>query len=165
MNGDNTAKENKQILKSFNWYAFPYPVLVVMAYLFIGFLFDVWHPTWLIFLTVPVYYEMIAMSKSHNWYVFPYPVLIAAAYLTMGFLFDVWHPTWLIFLTIPVYYEMIAMSKAKSFRAKANIFPYPILCAIFYLSIGFDYGWWHPAWLLFLTIPIYYMFVNSSKSK
>ena len=102
--------------------------------------------------------------KSFNWYAFPYPILIVIAYLAIGFIGHTWHPTWLIFLTIPIYYEMIAMSRAKSFRKKANIFPYPILCVIFYLSMGFDYGWWHPTWMLFLTIPIYYMFVNSIKS-
>jgi len=102
--------------------------------------------------------------KSFNWYAFPYPILIVFAYLIIGFMFDTWHPTWLLFLTIPIYYEMIAMSRAKTFRAKANIFPYPILCVILYLSVGFDYGWWHPWWLLFLTIPVYYMFVNSIKN-
>ncbi|MCL2815349.1 MAG: hypothetical protein FWD23_12180, partial [Oscillospiraceae bacterium] len=77
----------------------------------------------------------------------------------------VWHPTWLLFLTIPVYYEMIAMTKAKGFRSKANIFPYPVLCAIFFLCIGFDYDIWHPAWMVFLTIPVYYMVVNAIKFK
>ncbi|MCL1793898.1 MAG: hypothetical protein FWG34_08510 [Oscillospiraceae bacterium] len=103
--------------------------------------------------------------KSFNWYVFPYPVIIAAAYLAIGFFADVWHPTWLLFMTIPVYYETVAMTRAKTFKAKANIFPYPILCAIFYLCVGFDYGIWHPAWMVFLTIPIYYMIVNAIKSK
>ena len=103
--------------------------------------------------------------KSFNWYVFPYPVLVLAAYLAIGFWIGVWHPTWLLFLTIPVYYEMIAMSRAKSFKSKANIFPYPILCVIFYLCLGFDYGIWHPSWMLFLSIPVYYMFVNAIKSK
>ena len=104
-------------------------------------------------------------GASFNWYVFPYPVLVVFAYLGIGFLFDVWHPTWLLFLTIPIYYEMVAMSRAKSFKAKANIFPYHILCVILYLAVGFDYDWWHPAWMLFLTIPVYYMIVNSIKSK
>ena len=103
--------------------------------------------------------------KSFNWYMFPYPVLIAVAYLAIGFLADVWHPTWLLFMTVPVYYEMVAMAKAKTFRKKANIFPYPILCAILFLCVGFDYGIWHPAWMVFLTVPIYYMVVNAIKFK
>ena len=155
--------ENKPAFKSFNWYVFPYPILAVFAYLGIGFIFDIWHPTWLIFLTVPVYYIMVSMAKTHNWYAFPYPILVFTAYLCAGIFFGAWHPTWLLFLTIPVYYEMIAMSRAKSFRAKVNIFPYPILCVILYLAVGFDYYIWHPTWMLFLTIPVYYMLVNSIK--
>ncbi|MCL1859567.1 MAG: hypothetical protein FWF92_10100 [Oscillospiraceae bacterium] len=102
--------------------------------------------------------------KSFNWYAFPYPILVVFVYLAVGFWLNTWHPTWLMFMTVPIYYEMIAMSRAKSLRAKANIFPYPIICVIVYLALGFDYNWWHPAWMLFLTIPIYYMFVNSIKS-
>lgn len=35
-------------------------------------------------------------------------------------------------------------------------FPYPILCVIVFLFIGFFDGLWHPAWVIFLTIPLYY---------
>ena len=159
MNTDNN--ENKQWFKSFNWYAFPYPILVVFAYLIIGFAFNLWHPTWLLFLTIPLYYTLIAAFKNNNWYAFPYPILVVAVYLGIGVFFDIWHPTWLLFLTIPVYYTMIALSRAKTFKAKANIFPYPILCVLFYLSVGFDYNWWHPTWLLFLTIPLYYTLITA----
>jgi len=162
MNTANNA-DVKPSGKSFNWYAFPYPILIVFVYLVMGFTLGIWHPTWLLFMTIPIYYIMIAMSKSRNWYVFPYPILSVMAYLIIGFEFDIWHPTWLIILTIPVYYLLIAVNRAKTFRSKANIFPYPILCVIFYLSMGFDYGWWHPTWLLFLSIPAYYIFVNNFK--
>ena len=103
-------------------------------------------------------------GKSYNWYAFPYPVLVVIAYLIIGFVWNVWHPTWLLFMTIPVFYTIITMNKAKSFRSKANIFPYPILCTIFYLAIGFDHNLWHPGWLLFFTIPVYYMVVNGIKN-
>ena len=33
-----------------------YPVLVVFSYLVTGFLLDNWHPGWLLFLTIPLYY-------------------------------------------------------------------------------------------------------------
>ena len=35
-------------------------------------------------------------------------------------------------------------------------FPYPILCVVVFLLLGFFFGWWHPGWLVFLTIPLYY---------
>lgn len=40
-------------------------------------------------------------------------------------------------------------------------FPYPLLCAVIFLLAGFCFGWWHPAWVIFLTIPFYYWAVNT----
>jgi transcriptional regulator with XRE-family HTH domain len=37
------------------WY-FPFPLLVTIAYLLLGFFFDLWHPGWLLFLTIPLWY-------------------------------------------------------------------------------------------------------------
>ena len=31
---------------------------------------------------------------------------------------------------------------------------------IIFLAIGFIFGWWHPGWVIFLTIPIYYWIVR-----
>ncbi len=35
-------------------------------------------------------------------------------------------------------------------------FPYPVFVTIFYLGMGFIGGLWHPGWLLYLTVPLYY---------
>lgn len=35
-------------------------------------------------------------------------------------------------------------------------FPYPIICVIVFLLCGFFFGSWHPSWVVFLTIPLYY---------
>lgn len=35
-------------------------------------------------------------------------------------------------------------------------FPYPVLVVIVFLLLGFLGGWWHPGWMVFLTIPLYY---------
>lgn len=37
---------------------FPYPVFVALCYLWAGFIFHLWHPMWLVFLTIPLYYGM-----------------------------------------------------------------------------------------------------------
>ena len=101
---------------------------------------------------------------GYNWHMFPYPVIVTAIYLIIGVFFNKWHPTWLLFLTIPIYYTLVEMNRAVSFRKKANIFPYPIICVIVYLAAGFDYNLWHPMWIIFLTIPIYYTVVNGIKN-
>lgn len=40
--------------------AFPYPVFLTLCYLWLGFMFHLWHPAWLLFLTIPLYYGMAA---------------------------------------------------------------------------------------------------------
>ncbi|WRK52268.1 hypothetical protein SD457_17765 [Coprobacillaceae bacterium CR2/5/TPMF4] len=38
---------------------FPYPVLALLYFLYEGFFEYVWSPTWIIFLTIPVYYAIV----------------------------------------------------------------------------------------------------------
>ena len=103
-------------------------------------------------------------KPAYNWHMFPYPVIVTGAYLIIGALFNMWHPTWLLFLTIPIYYMLVEVHNAKTFRHKANVFPFPIICVLFYLTLGFDYNLWHPMWIIFFTIPVYYMIVNGIKN-
>lgn len=38
---------------------FAFPVLTVLAYLIMGFFFNLWHPGWIVFLLIPVYYVIV----------------------------------------------------------------------------------------------------------
>lgn len=42
-------------------------------------------------------------------------------------------------------------------------FPYPVVIVFIYLLLGFSLGWWHPGWMLFLTVPIYYCVLAAVK--
>lgn len=46
------------------WSSFPYPVLCVLAYMVFGFLFGAWHPGWIIFLTIPLYYWIARIIEN-----------------------------------------------------------------------------------------------------
>lgn len=35
---------------------------------------------------------------------------------------------------------------------------YSLIVVVVYLVLGFTINWWHPGWVLFLTIPIFYIF-------
>ena len=48
------------------WKAFPYPVLVTVVYLLLGFLGNWWHPGWLVFLTIPLYYFIISLVTGES---------------------------------------------------------------------------------------------------
>ena len=45
---------------------FPFPVLIVVAYLCLGFGFHLWHPGWLVFLLIPLYYSLIPLVKDEG---------------------------------------------------------------------------------------------------
>ena len=79
---------------------FPYPVFVSIAYLVLGCVFHQWHPGWLIFLTIPLYY--LPESERRPLRLLGNPVMITIIYLLLGIFCNLWHPGWLIFLLIPI---------------------------------------------------------------
>jgi len=86
------------------------PILVTMAYLLIGFQFDLWHPGWVIFILIPL---MPALLKPRTAVRGLFPLIVAATYLLMGFIWGLWHPGWIIFMIIPVFYIMFPEGKKK----------------------------------------------------
>ena len=159
--------------KRFPAASFPFPVLAVLVYFILSFTTERWDMTWIIFLSIPLYYFAInfvdytqGKSDRHWMSVFPYPIIVVAAFLLIGFLSGVWHPTWLLFLTIPVYYFIVHVieNKDKGWRAVlCGVFPLLIVCL--YLLLGFSIeGAWKWAWLVFLTIPIWSWAFKSNKS-
>ena len=91
----------------------------------------------------------------------PIPLFVVAAYLAMGFLWDWWHPGWLLFLGIPVYYQLASMVGVADLRKRLNRFPVGPLCVLLYLIVGFTFDIWHPTWILFFLIPVYYCLVGA----
>lgn len=90
-------------------------ILIVTAYLLLGFLLDAWHPAWLLFLLIPTF-----TANSFNDMLGTYPVLVAGGYLCLGFFLNAWHPGWLIFLSVPVFYIVVEQIK-KAVRAGKKI--------------------------------------------
>ena len=81
-----------------------YVTITAFIYVLIGVIFRIWHPTWLLFLTIPVYYMWEEFKVSRDWCEFPYPILCVILYLAVGFDYGLWHPMWVIFITVPIYY-------------------------------------------------------------
>ena len=57
---------------------------------------------------------------------------------------------WLAFLLVPLAPVMVGLEKIT--------ISYSLFITIVYLVLGFTMHWWHPGWVLFLTIPIFYIF-------
>lgn len=76
----------------------------VIAYLLLGFLLDLWHTAWIIFLFIPIFISIIeAIEKRKTSYI-AFPVIITAIYLFLGCEYSLWHPYWVLFITIPLFY-------------------------------------------------------------
>jgi transcriptional regulator with XRE-family HTH domain len=164
---EKSDKKKKDYPKAYN---FPFPIVVVIVYLLLGFYKNFWHPGWLIFMTIPLYYFVVSLfdkEKTHEektgWWMIPYSILTVVVYFLVGYYFDLWHPTWLIFLTIPLFYFVVSLltpTKDGEQRKFWLVFPYPLVAVAVFFMLGYFLNLWHPGWLIFMTIPLYYYLVD-----
>ena len=101
-----TVEKPKSKLKF--WLEVPYAIFCTIAYLVFGF-YDIcggWALSWIIFVTIPIYYSLVEAIYSKRFSEFAYPILTAFIYLYLGLYQGNWHPSWIIFITIPVYYSI-----------------------------------------------------------
>lgn len=89
----------------------PYPLFITTLYLVLGFIFHQWHPGWLVFLTIPIFYMPEKEKKLP--YILGNPVAITLLYLVLGFYLNLWHPGWMIFLLIPIIGSMRVKRKSE----------------------------------------------------
>ena len=80
------------------------------------------------------------------------PILCLIAYILVGFFTHIWVPTIAIFSLIIIVPIVLSENFASSL--------YPILAVAGFFVLGFAFDLWHPGWLLFLTIPVYYILFN-----
>jgi len=84
-------------------------------------------------------------------------ILAVIAYLLCGFLIPSsyygWGCSWIVFFLIPLVPSFVEAIYKRKFCA----FAYPVLVTAVYLLLGMVWGFWNPYWVLFLTIPVYYI--------
>lgn len=109
--------------------------------------------------------EVKKSCKQHGhhdraWERFPYPILVVLVFLLVGLFWNAWNPGWVIFLTIPLYYTLgAAISKRRITPLLLGL--YPTVCVGWFLYMAFILNQAHPAWLIFLTIPLAEWFITS----
>lgn len=155
-----------------------YPIIVTAFFLFTVFTAR-WTVkyTWLVFLSVPVYYIFSQCVKNVKHGVYDplhalkgfldgsLPIIVVFIYLAIGMVFNEWVRTLFLFGVIPVYYIFVHnlfcfIDKKKSFgRAFKNFLDgsLPIIVTIVYLLAGAGLGFWGRAVPLFAIIPVYYI--------
>ncbi|MCI9146438.1 MAG: helix-turn-helix transcriptional regulator [Eubacterium sp.] len=96
---------------------FPFPIIVVFLYVALSMAFKIWHPLWIIFMTIPIYYRFAIACKANNKKVFalliPVPEMVVTVYLLLGISVGVWGYASLLFLIIPLFYWAVLVSKSK----------------------------------------------------
>lgn len=88
-----------------SWLKFPFPLVVIIAYLLFGFTSNDWGIGLFMFFTIPVYYMIghtIQSGRIAHFIGGVYPIAAVAWFLYMAFVMNAAHPAWVVFLTIPV---------------------------------------------------------------
>ena len=67
-----------------------------------------------------------------------------------------WGKLWVIFLLPVVLSSIISCIKKRRFTP----FAYPVLAAFVFLTIGVYFEIWHPTWIIFLSVPLFYLLAN-----
>ncbi|MBQ4443077.1 MAG: hypothetical protein II896_00255 [Clostridia bacterium] len=93
--------ENRKL----NWQVFPIELIVLTVYLAVGFTLHLWHPTWLVFLAIPLYHWTVDIIRNKRIKGLPTFLSVwgsTVVYLAVGFSLGIWHPTWLVFMSVPI---------------------------------------------------------------
>ncbi len=130
------------------------PFISTVIFLIIGFGYNIWHPTWMVFLLIPMTAILIGdIDRFSERIIAITPFISSIIYLYFGFIKGIWHPTWLIFLMIPM--TAIIVSEYKTSLWNFLLALSPFLAIIFYVILGHFYGLWNVGWLVFLSILLF----------
>jgi len=92
---------------------FPFTLLAVAIYLFLGFEHNAWHPGWLIFGMIHIFHSLIYTIKNRDASEFEFPVLILMYIGYFGFVEGVWFPHWLAIFAIPIWSYLINLIQSR----------------------------------------------------
>lgn len=94
-----------------------YSVLIVIAYIVISLLTGYWHPTWVIFLSIPIADSAVSAILNKKIAQFSLELVAIVAFIVVGILTGKWHPAWLILLIIPLYrYILSTIKRVKKIK-------------------------------------------------
>ena len=94
---------------------------------------------------------------------FPFFLVVTILYVVLCFVTKLWHPLWIMFLALPIYYQFALACKGGNKKVFMLLLPIPEIIVTLFLILGFAFGIWKYAWILFLLLPIYYWFVLIKK--
>ncbi|MGI6787279.1 MAG: hypothetical protein ACOX5X_01840 [Acholeplasmataceae bacterium] len=109
-NLEKKEKDDKKVKAYLGVFLSFYTILVIVIYMILGVLVD-WHPYWIIFFTVPLFYSLIEAILRKKPQLFSIEFLAIIVYIILGEVLGVWHPTWIVLLVIPLYRSILSAIK------------------------------------------------------
>lgn len=90
---------------------------------------------------------------ARRWLKFPFWAIVIGMYLLIGLMSGAWWPGLFLLFLIPIYYIVGAAIVSRRV-APMLCGLYPIGATAWFFWMAFIAGAWHPAWVIFLTIPL-----------
>lgn len=98
-------------------------------------------------------FEDIDSDFAKQWLKFPFWGVVVCLYLLLGLVSGAWWQGLFLLFLIPVYY-IVGAAIASKRVAPMLCALYPVGATAWFFWMAFIAGQWHPAWAIFLTIPI-----------
>lgn len=126
------------------------PFFALVVFFLLGFMYDAWHPAWLVFFIIPI--SAIVLSiKDGIWHLLTAisPFITTAFFLLYGYYKGVYHPTWLIFLLI-LFFAFMTMKESRKYLYIALL----VVGTGVYLWIGLTYQVYDRSLIVFLPLLV-----------
>lgn len=139
------------------------PFASIIAFFFIGEA-GYWQQAWLVFLSIPM---LGAFTESNKAKALLIEVLILsgiAGYLYIGYTYEEWGYALFAFTPAVIYMVLSGDIKIGFLQAPRDYKIVLVTALIIFLLIGLTIGYWHLAWLVFLSVPVYSI-VKESRGK
>lgn len=100
----------------------------------------------------------LTLEFDDGWLFAVTSIICTIAYLVIGFLLPRgWACGWILFMLVPVVPSLVSAIVTR----KPSEFLFPVFITGLYLTAGMCFRRWHPEWIIFLTIPIYYIIAET----
>ena len=92
-------------------------------------------------------------KPERTWRSFPFPLVVLVAYILLGSLTNAWVPGLMLAFAVPAYYVIgNAWEKRRLSRLVGGLYPIGAIAWFCWMAFALDQA--HPAWVVFLTIPV-----------
>ena len=109
-------------------------------------------------------FDDIDSDFAKRWMKFPFWGIVLAAYLLLGLVSGAWWQGLFLLFLIPVYYIVGAAIVSRRV-APMLCGLYPVGATAWFFWMAFVVGQWHPAWVIFFTIPLAEMIIVKTSER